>query len=965
MTTTVIGVRLTAEGGGLVSELKGVKAELTGVASAEKSAATAAGEVSRSTRDMAAAADAAAAAMRSATAATNGMGGGFSANAADIGKSSGLAKHHVQNLAFQAQDLGVQLAAAAGSSEPFKMAMMALFQQGSQVSGIMSQAGIGVGGLLAQIGKFALAAAPAIVAVGVLAAGVGILTSEINKNSSVTVTWQDTVLGAYDAAKSYISGQMTAAFKAFGIETSDVWAKVVDVTKWALNWMIGSVTVVPRILITAFKVLPAAIGDVFYSAVNGAIGAINGLVEQAVSILNGFAGLVNPILEKVGLSIPMLLAPKIAPLKNAYAGAAAIAGTAFVETLKGTVTTDYLGNAAAAISPFAQDRARKRIAEDAKKAGKGAGSAAGKAAGDAAGDEFSRAFSDALKDASKFADTLGKGLDTDLKKQTAGMWDEIAASQAEATDRITASSGANADWNKQLRDTVRLLDQVGGFGGVLGDIGSAVDAVRTGDFSSLGGPAGQLLKTISGAQWTGMDDQGRYTRTLGEVFNNSLDKVFGSNGSFGQTMQNAGLGMSASRIVLGDRGGASSIGSAIGGALGEKVGTKFLSKGLESIAGGLGGFAGPLGSILGGVLGGALGGLTKKTTSGFAVVSNTGVSSGGNDNKLAANAQASGDSISGALNGIADRLGATIGNYAVSIGMRSSGWVSVSGSGSSSVADKNWKKSNVGGDLLYDGEDPEQALKVAIQNAIQDGAIEGVSAAVKKALGSSSDIDAALREALKVADVELLVGGIGAELEKSFRQFENQAKERLRIGSEYGFDLVKLEERNAKDRAKLTEKLLKEQAGSLQDLIDQITGGSLFEGSAVDQRDVLLEKIKVAQADANAGVEGAADKLASLFEQLNSVSRDAFGTTGAFAADRAAIIDGSQQAIDAAKKRVEDAQKATDPALAETNTQLDEANDQLAKLAASSGLTADFLKAISAKLDNGGYAGLLANAGFR
>lgn len=415
-------------------------------------------------------------------------------------------------------------------------------------------------------------------------------------------------------------------------------------------------------------------------------------------------------------------------------------------------------------------------------------------------------------------------------------------------------------------------------------------------------------------------------------------------------LQGAFTGSAAAKLILG--GGGSSVGGAIGGAIGQKMGEKFLSAGLTKIGGKLlGSFAGPLGGILGGVLGGAIGSLFKSVKTGYAVASNKGVQSGGSSSQLAANAKASGDNIQGALNSIADRLGATIGNYAVSIGMRSSGWVSVSASGSSQVADKNWKKRNVGGDLIYDGKDPEEALKVAIQNAIQDGAIQGVSAAVKKALGSSKDIDSALREAMKVADVELLIGGIGAQMEKSFRDFENQAKERLRIAKEYGFDLVKLEQRNAEDRLKLAEQLLKDQVGSLQDLVDELTSGSLFEGSAVDRRQKLLDEITTVKAKADAGDAGAADKLAQLLQQLNEVSKEAYGTTGGFATDRQTILDAARDTIAKANQRVTEAQANSDPAVVDA---LDENNDQNDRMLSELGLSNSLLARILAGLGGNG-----------
>lgn len=420
-------------------------------------------------------------------------------------------------------------------------------------------------------------------------------------------------------------------------------------------------------------------------------------------------------------------------------------------------------------------------------------------------------------------------------------------------------------------------------------------------------------------------------------------------------LQGALTGSAASKLILGN--GGSSVGGAIGGAIGQKMGEKFLSAGLTKIGGKLlGSFAGPLGSVLGGVLGGAIGSLFKSVKTGYAVASNKGVQSGGSSAQLAANAKASGDNIQGALNSIADRLGATIGNYAVSIGMRSSGWIRVSASGSSDVAGKNFYKSP---DAIYNGKDPEEALKVAIQNAIQDGAIQGVSAAVKKALGSSKDIDSALREAMKVADVELLIGGIGAQMEKSFRDFENQAKERLRIAKEYGFDLVKLEQRNAEDRLKLTQQLLKDQVGSLQDLVKELTSGSLFEGSAVEQRQKLLDEIATVKAKADAGDAGAADELAQLLQKLNEVSKEAYGTTGGFASDRQTILDAARDTIAKANQRVTEAQSKVDEAVADA---LDENNDQNDKMLGQLGINNQYLRQILAALKANGMDGLADNA---
>jgi len=249
-----------------------------------------------------------------------------------------------------------------------------------------------------------------------------------------------------------------------------------------------------------------------------------------------------------------------------------------------------------------------------------------------------------------------------------------------------------------------------------------------------------------------------------------------------------------------------------------------------------------------------------------------------------------------------------------------------------------------GANIIYDGKDEGEAIMAALADAIGDGAIKGVSAAVQKALKSSKDVDKALKEAMKVQDVELLLGGLGAQLAKEMRAFEQQAKERLRVAREYGFDVLKMEEQNAKDRLKLTEKLLRDQVGSLQDLITEMTAGSLYEGSAVDKRDALKAEIEKTKAKVAAGEEGAADLLARQLQNLNELSKEVYGTTGGFAADRAAILATAEAEVARAKQEIEKAQAATDPAVVDA---LDENNDQNARMLAELGISNEYLRQLS------------------
>lgn len=353
----------------------------------------------------------------------------------------------------------------------------------------------------------------------------------------------------------------------------------------------------------------------------------------------------------------------------------------------------------------------------------------------------------------------------------------------------------------------------------------------------------------------------------------------------------------------------------------------------------------PGGQIIGSILGGLVGGLFKKTKTGSASIGNldgegaiTGTA-GNSKSRITAASGLAGQALS-ALDQVIEQLNGELGQFSASIGVRKKKFV---------VDPTGQGRTKGSGTLKFDTEAEAQAALLA--DIFADGAVSGVSAAVAKALRSSTDVDAAVKEALKVQDVEMALGGIGAKFAAEFKSFDRQAGERLRIAQKYGFDVVELEKRNAADRLKLSEKLLADQVGGLQQLVKEMTGGSLFEGSAIEQRTAILGQIEQAKADLNAGVEGAADVLADLYGQLNTVSKAAFGTTGGFVNDRSAILSGAQAAIDRAKEQLAAAEKS-DPALATTNAALDENNGQNAQMISSLAAIQAYLAQMTA---SGGY----------
>jgi hypothetical protein len=203
----------------------------------------------------------------------------------------------------------------------------------------------------------------------------------------------------------------------------------------------------------------------------------------------------------------------------------------------------------------------------------------------------------------------------------------------------------------------------------------------------------------------------------------------------------------------------------------------------------------------------------------------------------------------------------------------------------------------------------------------------------------------------------MTMGGIGAQIDKAFKDFEATAKDRVRIAQQYGFDVVAVEKKNAEDRLALADQLLKQQVGSLQNLVDEMTSGDLFEGSALDKITALNDQIAKAKTDLDNGVDGAADTLANLYEQRLAASKDAYGTTSGYAADRDATLDAARAAIAQANARIAQAQAAqtSDPALATTNQALDENNDQNVQIINALKDNSALLNQILAAAQTGGF----------
>ena len=398
---------------------------------------------------------------------------------------------------------------------------------------------------------------------------------------------------------------------------------------------------------------------------------------------------------------------------------------------------------------------------------------------------------------------------------------------------------------------------------------------------------------------------------VGKKFGKSFKAVFGEKFT-GQLGEAAGAAIEGAKFGKSVTNALGIKGSKTGAAIGAGIGSFFPQI--------------PFAKQIGAVIGSVVGGLFKKSPTAAASLSSVdgpATFSGKNGSQLSGAAS----SVQSGIQAIIDQLGGSAGSFKVSIGKYKDSF-RVDGNGGSSVGNKR-----PGGAIIYDGKDEAAATSAAILNALQDGAVQGLSAKVAQALRSSSDLTTALNDALKVQSIEDLLAGFGGTARKTFIDFERQAKERLRIAGKYGFDLVALEAQNGKERAALLTATISQATGSLKDLLESLASGEKFGGTANERRAALIAKADGLRATA-ATDPATANKLADVLDQLYSVSLDAYGSAGAaFSSDRNLIASTAQSIIDQATAEITAAdekarvtagtdQKSTDALIAQSNTLL-------------------------------------------
>jgi uncharacterized protein YcbK (DUF882 family) len=325
------------------------------------------------------------------------------------------------------------------------------------------------------------------------------------------------------------------------------------------------------------------------------------------------------------------------------------------------------------------------------------------------------------------------------------------------------------------------------------------------------------------------DGTKKFEDDLADKIAKTLDKVFGSDefaknfGEFvGQAIAGAKVGGSAGDAVvdilgIGNGSKASKTGGEVGKAVGAAIGT--------AVGGPVGA---AIGSFIGTIQGTLLGSLFGKTPRASAVITST-----SSPAKVTGTDRATQESVSGlstgvqsSLNRIIEQFGGELGAFSVSIGQYKD-YFRVSGSGSSQVGDKRFPN-YAANDTLYDGQDANEAVRIAVLNAIQDGAVAGIREGSKRLLAASKDLDAGLSKALKFEnafkDLKKITDPVGAALDEvnlKFRQLRDVAIEAGASAEE----LAQIQQLYGEQRKDALKQVTDQLTGSLKSLLSDLTIG--------------------------------------------------------------------------------------------------------------------------------------------
>lgn len=683
-----------------------------------------------------------------------------------MGNSSKLAAHHSQNLFFQLQDMFVGLTSG-------QKPMTVFIQQGSQIGGIMAQAGLGVKGLALALLDMAAAAAMAVLTNPLLLAlaaaataayiafksfqssvedtgalkeyanSLGLTAKEMKELGPIGITAMDAIKGVWKTISDGLG--LESVFSAIGTFFSQLFSGIAETAFELTAGLYGVFVGTYNGILKVWDMLPAAFGDLVISAVNATIRGLEGMINLAIGAINGLVMQANKVLALLEMpTISLITKIDIPELQNQYAGAANKAGAAFVGEIKNAVSEARAGLSSVGdtISANIIGAAKERLAT---KAGEIIDERTEKTVKDAAGKVGKTAGEKLAEDFAKVALNMQAEVNVAFSKSDEERFKELVAKDAKELEQTMQELARFRE--QEAAEQARILKE---------NLKTANDGAQM-IADVIGGGIGDGIKQLSDVLSKNFPDfMGDIGKSFEGIKNSLNDVLAGLGTSFKEIGAFAAVGGATAKIT-----GGSQLGGSLGGAVGGVVGEGFKM---------LGKFGGPLGAIAGGILGSVIGGLFKKTKSASASIS---LEAGkldvagivGNSAAFKDTANTLAGAVIGGINNAANALGAELqGAIKLSIGQRDKKFV---------VDTLGAGRTKGSGTFSFASE--AEAVTFAIDKALRDGVLGGIRKGTQALLTGFGDLEERLQKAVDFENVfkalEASTDPLGALIENLDKRF--------------------------------------------------------------------------------------------------------------------------------------------------------------------------------------------------
>lgn len=364
--------------------------------------------------------------------------------------------------------------------------------------------------------------------------------------------------------------------------------------------------------------------------------------------------------------------------------------------------------------------------------------------------------------------------------------------------------------------------------------------------------------------------------------------------------------------------------SDIAGALGIK-----LNKTGSTVGGAVGGIVGgPIGSFIGAIGGGLIGNLFTKAKKGYAQVTGVDgtqdVSVGGNKGSYKAAASGLAKSVQGGIQQIADQLGAGVGGFNIGIGVVK---------GAYHVNDRGGQVGKKGSGDIDFKDDQAGAIAYAVQAAVKQGALTGLSETSTRILKSMADTERAIVLAMNIEQVknqaQAIRDPVKAQMEalrKSAESLKKMFDEAGASASDYA-DLNTVLQQQYKDA-------VEQSMSAILNFRDSLKTGDLSYLSPTAKLAAAADKFaefekKIASGDYSFKQED----FTNAGTTLSNYAREVYGSTPEFAAFQQRLIDATEKVVSNAQATADSYKPVVDAIAQQTQAQQQIAETQTELLA--------------------------------